>query len=106
MKTLDELTVKALSLKTRVALLGAPLGNKNAAGPHDGIPGNDSAPHIPAIRAELKSLYKTPIAELKKQVQRSHRVVDVRGADKHTLVSMILRSRHGDRKVDEAIKDM
>ena len=36
MKTLNELMVKALSLKTRVTNFGAPLGNKNAAGPHDG----------------------------------------------------------------------
>ena len=39
MSKLHALTVKVLSLKTRVALLGALLGNKNAAGPHDGISG-------------------------------------------------------------------
>ncbi len=47
MSKLHELMVKGYALKTRVALLGAPLGNKNAAGPHDGyrktgVPGSPS----------------------------------------------------------------
>lgn len=42
MNKITQLQMKVNSLKTRLALLGAPLGNQNAAGPHDGIPGNDS----------------------------------------------------------------
>lgn len=34
-KLLSELQTKAFDLQTRVALLGAPYGNQNAAGPHD-----------------------------------------------------------------------
>lgn len=36
MNTIRELTQKGQVLKQRIAKLGAPYGNKNAAGPHDG----------------------------------------------------------------------
>ncbi len=57
MDLLGKVTVKALALKTRVALLGAPLGNKNAAGPHDGhgTPGNAYFhPRVDRMRGALE----------------------------------------------------
>ncbi len=61
MSKLNALVIKGYSLKTRVALLGAPYGNKNAAGPHDSIPGNSGgvsqqarANLISAVQSKLK----------------------------------------------------
>lgn len=51
--TLRNLSVKARSLNHRInklATYGAPLGNKNAAGPHDGIPNSKS----PASKVSAK----------------------------------------------------
>jgi len=39
MRKIAELSQKGKELKQRIAKFGAPLGNKNAAGPHDGVPG-------------------------------------------------------------------
>lgn len=56
-QSLRQLTIKVNSLKTRVALLGAPIGNQNAAGPHDGR-GGDSGTHLDSTKST--SAYRVP----------------------------------------------
>ncbi len=58
MNKLHELTVKALSLKTRVALLGAPLGNKNAAGPHNMQGSVKSNKSLVKLRSQFRDVYR------------------------------------------------
>ena len=47
------------------------------------------------IDARMKSLYKVSKNDLKGIVKQSHRVIDISGCDKHSLVSMILDSEFG-----------
>lgn len=54
---------------------------------------------IRAQYAQLKALDK---AALKRRVQQSRKVSDLRGVGKDELVSMILRDEHGNRLVDAA----
>ncbi len=62
MNTIRELAQKGKQLKQRIEKFGAPFGNKNAAGPHDGIPGDGKVvplnpnPHtitIPSVMSHL-----------------------------------------------------
>lgn len=72
---------------------GAPVGNQNASGDHE----------HKRILDELGSFYKMSRQGLEDHVKRSNRVSDLKGADKHTLVSMAIRDKHGNRRVDAAL---
>ena len=46
MNTIRELSLKGKQLKQRIEKFGAPLGNQNAAGPHDGYGKGQDAPGL------------------------------------------------------------
>lgn len=54
------------------------------------------------IKKEYADLKKLPIKEIERIYMSSHRVSYTQGAGKETLISSILRSRHGDKKVAAA----
>jgi hypothetical protein len=47
------------------------------------------------VRERMNQLYKHPTSKLKEIVGRSYRVVDLKGTDKHSLVSMALEAEFG-----------
>ena len=53
------------------------------------------------IDNRLVNLYSKPKVELKTIVENTHRVVDLRGADKHILVSMILEAEFGHKTMEK-----
>jgi hypothetical protein len=55
------------------------------------------------IKKEYDTLKKMAIADLKAMYQRSHRISDVSGMSKDSLVTGILRSKHGDKRFAAAM---
>ena len=54
------------------------------------------------IKQDYSRLMKMSKKEISSELQRSHKIIDLRDTGKEQMVTMIVRSRYGDRKVDEA----
>jgi hypothetical protein len=54
------------------------------------------------IQAQYATLRTTPVADLRQIYKQSHRVCDLRGVDKQSLITGILIARHGSKAVEIA----
>lgn len=59
-----------------------------------------------ALRAEWAALAAAQKEVLKTELKRSYKIIDLRDADKQTLVSMIMDARYGVKKIERAFQEI